>query len=309
MDTTEARGTPLEDPKSSSGVRRRNRHPSSCRPQSAPVRDGSGDQARSRGPSFFPLRTRRTPRAGVRHAQVPEDARRSARTGAHGRERRPIHEDGRFLARTKLDELPQLWNVVRGEDASSGHAGGPELRALQSQAFEPILGLKPGSPASRSSHSRARARSGRADPTEHTTPTSPAAEAAHGRLYVERRSFSARRRGSSSDCRFSGSATARPVHRNTGRLNVLRRPNRQLHPLPLADGKPRVRHVSGRSTPVPERQRSNPGLTSSTYSDHPRRRTRNAAGTLYVHPSEAPDADRRSRDPGARRRPASRRAA
>jgi lipopolysaccharide/colanic/teichoic acid biosynthesis glycosyltransferase len=52
---------------------------------------------------------------------------------------------GAWLARTKLDELPQLWNVLRGEMSLVGpRPEGPEFVAAKAAAFAPILTVKPG---------------------------------------------------------------------------------------------------------------------------------------------------------------------
>jgi lipopolysaccharide/colanic/teichoic acid biosynthesis glycosyltransferase len=92
---------------------------------------------------------------------------RSRRVGVHGREFamlkfRKMHRDatgplitshdddrltrsGSFLARTKLDELPQLWNVVRGEMSLVGpRPEDPAFVALYRNAFAPVLRARPG---------------------------------------------------------------------------------------------------------------------------------------------------------------------
>jgi lipopolysaccharide/colanic/teichoic acid biosynthesis glycosyltransferase len=52
---------------------------------------------------------------------------------------------GRLLARTKLDELPQLWNVLRGEMSLVGpRPEDPSFVALEREAYERILRVRPG---------------------------------------------------------------------------------------------------------------------------------------------------------------------
>ncbi len=52
---------------------------------------------------------------------------------------------GRFLAETKLDELPQLWNVLTGEMSLVGpRPEDPRFVALRSAEYTDILRVKPG---------------------------------------------------------------------------------------------------------------------------------------------------------------------
>jgi lipopolysaccharide/colanic/teichoic acid biosynthesis glycosyltransferase len=52
---------------------------------------------------------------------------------------------GSFLARTKLDELPQLWNVLKGEMSLVGpRPEDPAFVEMRSDAYETILEVRPG---------------------------------------------------------------------------------------------------------------------------------------------------------------------
>jgi lipopolysaccharide/colanic/teichoic acid biosynthesis glycosyltransferase len=52
---------------------------------------------------------------------------------------------GRVLARTKIDEIPQLWNVLKGEMTLVGpRPEDPEFVALRRADYETILTVKPG---------------------------------------------------------------------------------------------------------------------------------------------------------------------
>ena len=58
---------------------------------------------------------------------------------------------GRFLRRTKLDELPQLWNVIRGDMSLVGpRPEHPEFVSLYTPEQRRVLTIRPGitSPAS-----------------------------------------------------------------------------------------------------------------------------------------------------------------
>ncbi len=92
---------------------------------------------------------------------------RSSRVGRHGRvfamlKFRKMREDvsgpaltslederftrlGSFLARTRLDELPQLWNVVRGDMSIVGpRPEDPGFVAIYPEEFENVLLVRPG---------------------------------------------------------------------------------------------------------------------------------------------------------------------
>jgi lipopolysaccharide/colanic/teichoic acid biosynthesis glycosyltransferase len=92
---------------------------------------------------------------------------RSRRVGRHGREfdmlkfrkmqtgvagpRLTDHDDARFtrigavLSRTKLDELPQLWNVLRGDMSIVGpRPEDPAYVELYRGEFDPVLQVRPG---------------------------------------------------------------------------------------------------------------------------------------------------------------------
>jgi lipopolysaccharide/colanic/teichoic acid biosynthesis glycosyltransferase len=99
----------------------------------------------SPGPVFF--RCRRVGCGGqpfgmLKFRKMQDGARGPGLTGA---------EDGRFtrvgrvLARSKLDELPQLWNVLRGQMSLVGpRPEDPSFVATCPDDFAPILSVRPG---------------------------------------------------------------------------------------------------------------------------------------------------------------------
>jgi lipopolysaccharide/colanic/teichoic acid biosynthesis glycosyltransferase len=102
-------------------------------------------EVESRGPVLY--RARRT---GYRFAPVAVLKFRKMRQDASGP---PLtaHDDDRLtrvgavLARTHLDELPQLWNVLRGEMSLVGpRPEDPRFTALHERAYERIVSVRPG---------------------------------------------------------------------------------------------------------------------------------------------------------------------
>jgi lipopolysaccharide/colanic/teichoic acid biosynthesis glycosyltransferase len=99
----------------------------------------------SRGPAFY--RSRRVGRRGREFGMLKF---RKMRDGAGGPALTSTDDErftrlGRFLASTKLDEIPQLWNVLRGEMSLVGpRPEDPSFVALDLQGYAPILEVKPG---------------------------------------------------------------------------------------------------------------------------------------------------------------------
>jgi lipopolysaccharide/colanic/teichoic acid biosynthesis glycosyltransferase len=99
----------------------------------------------SRGPAFY--RCRRVGRRGreftmLKFRKMREDAAGPALTTS--RDER-LTRLGCFLARTKLDELPQLWNVLRGDMSLVGpRPEDPAFVALDPTGFSQVLRMRPG---------------------------------------------------------------------------------------------------------------------------------------------------------------------
>lgn len=99
----------------------------------------------SPGPPFFWCR-----RLGYRNREFGMVKFRKMHVGAAGLPLTSPNDDrftrlGRFLSKSKLDEIPQLWNVLLGEMSLVGPR--PEDRRfveLQAEAYETILSVKPG---------------------------------------------------------------------------------------------------------------------------------------------------------------------
>ncbi len=102
-------------------------------------------RATSRGPAFF-----RQPRVGRKGRTFTLYKLRTMRVSSEGPEvtTRGDHRItplGRFLRRSKLDELPQLWNVVRGEMSLVGpRPEVPRYVDLEDPLWKRVLAVRPG---------------------------------------------------------------------------------------------------------------------------------------------------------------------
>ena len=141
---------------------------------------------------------------------------------------------GHFLARTKLDELPQLWSVLRGDMSLVGpRPEDPSFTLLRRKEFEAILRARPGiTGLSQLAFARENEILDPHDRMGHYVRRILPQKLQLDRLYLERRSFLL-------DARILGWTAAAvilrqevAVHRETGRLGTRRRPSRQLVPLP-----------------------------------------------------------------------------
>jgi len=99
----------------------------------------------SAGPVFYRCR-----RVGFRGREIAMLKFRKMKDGVTGPALTVAEDDrltrvGRVLARTKLDELPQLWNVLRGQMSLVGpRPEDPAFVATYAQHYAQILQVKPG---------------------------------------------------------------------------------------------------------------------------------------------------------------------
>jgi lipopolysaccharide/colanic/teichoic acid biosynthesis glycosyltransferase len=133
---------------------------------------------------------------------------------------------GRFLARTKLDEIPQLWNVLRGEMSLVGpRPEDPQFVAKHRDDYRPILDVRPGiTGLSQLAFARESEILDSRDLEGHYLRRILPQKLHIDRLYIERRSLLR-------DLEILVWTAAAilfrrevAVHRATGRLNVRRRP-------------------------------------------------------------------------------------
>jgi lipopolysaccharide/colanic/teichoic acid biosynthesis glycosyltransferase len=188
----------------------------------------------SRGPAFFRCR-----RVGIgarefhmlKFRKMYDGARGPALTAADdGR----FTRIGRFLARTKLDEVPQLWNVLRGDMSLVGpRPEDPSLMRRRREEFEPILCVRPGvTGLTQLAFARESDLFDAEDRTGQYLSQILPQKLKIDRLYVERRSFLL-------DLRILAWTAAAVILRRevavnpeTGRLSARRRPGPQLLPSP-----------------------------------------------------------------------------
>ena len=144
---------------------------------------------------------------------------------------------GRFLAETKLDELPQLWNVLRGEMSLVGpRPEDPGFVAEQADAYGRILEVRPGiTGLCQLAFAKESEILDPDDALRHYLASILPQKVGLDVMYAERRSISM-------DLRMLGWTFAavilkRPVavHRDSGHMNVRRRPVRELQPVPVSE--------------------------------------------------------------------------
>jgi lipopolysaccharide/colanic/teichoic acid biosynthesis glycosyltransferase len=187
----------------------------------------------SRGPVFFRCR-----RVGLRGREIAMLKFRKMYDGARGSPLTAKDDDrftriGRFLARTKLDEVPQLWNVVRGEMSLVGpRPEDPHFVALHRDDYRRILDVRPGiTGLSQLAFARESEILDAADREGHYLRKILPQKLHIDRLYVEQRSLLR-------DVQILAWTAAAilfrrevAVHRATGKLNVRRRPEAVAAPL------------------------------------------------------------------------------
>jgi lipopolysaccharide/colanic/teichoic acid biosynthesis glycosyltransferase len=180
----------------------------------------------SRGPVFYRCR-----RVGLRGREIRMLKFRKMRAGAVGDALTADDDErftrlGRFLARTKLDEIPQLWNVLTGSMSLVGpRPEDPSFVALRRADYERILQVRPGiTGLSQLAFARESEILDARDPVGDYVRRLLPAKTRIDRLYVTRRSIHLDLRilGWTAITLFLKSEVA--IHRSTGRITLRRRP-------------------------------------------------------------------------------------
>jgi lipopolysaccharide/colanic/teichoic acid biosynthesis glycosyltransferase len=208
----------------------------------------------SRGPVFY-----RAERVGFRGRPLRMLKFRKMREGAGGMaltlagDERFTHL-GAWLARTKLDELPQLWQVLRGEMSLVGpRPESPGFVARYQSEYDVILQVRPGLTGyTQLAFAREAAILDPRDPQGHYLDALLPQKVGLDRLYAE--AASTRRDVSILLATFVTLVFRQPVavHRGTGSLSVRRRrPRKSTAPEPVASAEaaPATAPTSGESSP------------------------------------------------------------
>jgi lipopolysaccharide/colanic/teichoic acid biosynthesis glycosyltransferase len=183
----------------------------------------------SPGPAFFRCR-----RVGHRNEEFWMLKFRKMHAGAAGLPLTSPDDErftrlGRFLAKSKLDEIPQLWNVLVGQMSLVGpRPEHPAFVEAQAEAYNAILSVKPGiSGLSQLAFAR---ESEILDPTDRVTHYLEQVlpqKVLLDQLYADRRSFLLNVRILLWTLASVGFRREAAVHRETGRLTLRRRPARE----------------------------------------------------------------------------------
>jgi lipopolysaccharide/colanic/teichoic acid biosynthesis glycosyltransferase len=181
----------------------------------------------SRGPGFYRCR-----RIGWRGREFRMLKFRKMRDDAAGPALTAVEDErftriGRFLANSKLDELPQLWNVLTGEMSLVGpRPEDPSFVEEQALAYERIFQVRPGiTGLSQLAFAKESEVLDPDDPVEHYVTNLLPQKVLLDQLYAARRTLAM-------DLRILFWTAAAvllrrsvAVHRGTGKMNVRRRPS------------------------------------------------------------------------------------
>jgi lipopolysaccharide/colanic/teichoic acid biosynthesis glycosyltransferase len=189
----------------------------------------------SSGPAFYRCR-----RVGLRGCEFQMLKFRKMRADAEGPAITAADDErftrlGRFLARTRLDEVPQLWNVIVGNMTLVGpRPEDPSFVALHPADYQEILQVTPGiTGLAQLAFSQEYEILDPADPVGDYVRRLLPQKLKIDRLYAARRSagIDLRILAWTAMTTFFRSDVA--VHRSTGRITLRRRPAQQVVPEPL----------------------------------------------------------------------------